>query len=101
MRATGQGMAVLTRLLAQALGEPVLDRTGLDGLYDFELAFDMSDLAARAAQSGLLPPGAASTPSDNPPLMTAIEQQLGLKLERTRSPVSVVVIDAAAMPVGD
>jgi hypothetical protein len=57
--------------------------------------------SARAAQSGLLPPGATSTPSDNPPLMTAIEQQLGLKLERTRSPVSVVVIDAAAMPVGD
>jgi uncharacterized protein (TIGR03435 family) len=101
MRATGQGMGVLARLLSQALGQPVFDRTGLDGVYDFELAFDMSDLAPRAARYGLLPPGVAAQPSDNPPLLTAIQEQLGLKLERQRSPVDVIVIDAATVPVAD
>ena len=101
MRATGQSMAVLTRLISQALGQPVLDRTGLEGAYDFELAFDTSDLAARAAQSGLIPPGVATTPSDNPPLATALQEQLGLKLERQRAPIEVVVIEAATMPVPD
>jgi uncharacterized protein (TIGR03435 family) len=101
MRATGQSMAVLTRLISQALGQPVLDRTGLDGGYDFELAFDTSDLAARAAQSGLIPPGVAATPSDDPPLVTALQEQLGLKLERQRAPIDVVVIGAATMPVPD
>ena len=101
MRATGQSLAVLTRLVSQALGEPVLDRTGLDGLYDFELAFDTSDLAPRAAQSGLLPPGVAAAPSDNPPLATALQEQLGLKLERQRASIEVVVIEAATLPVAD
>jgi uncharacterized protein (TIGR03435 family) len=102
MRGTGQGLAVLTRLLSQALGQPIVDRTGLDGLYDFELAFDMADLAARAASSGLLPPEAAArTPGDNPALATAIQEQLGLTLERQRTLVDVVVIDAAILPVAD
>jgi uncharacterized protein (TIGR03435 family) len=101
MRATGQPMAVLTRLLSQALGQPVLDRTGLAGLYDFELAFDTTDLAERATRSGQLPPGVAGVPSDNPPVATAIQEQLGLKLERHQSAVDVVVIDAATMPIAD
>ena len=91
MRANGASMADLAQFLWGPTGRIVLDRTGLSGLYDWEITFDR-----RVTQQ----PGPPST-SDSPVLITALQEQLGLKLESTRGPVEVLVIDGAALPEPD
>ena len=66
------------------LDRMVLDRTGLKGNYGFALKF-----------AG---PQAATPDPDRPQLITALQEQLGLRLEARREPVDVLVIDAAAQP---
>jgi uncharacterized protein (TIGR03435 family) len=102
LRGTGQPVSVLVRLLSQAVGRSVLDQTGLTGLYDFELTFDPAVLAGRAAEAGVfLPPETVSPPSDSPSLATALQEQLGLKLQSQKSMVDVVVIESAEIPALD
>lgn len=76
-------------MLAQALGRPVVDKTGLVGRFDI-------DFRAAAPSAG---PGAAGTPlAELPSVFTAVEEQLGLKLLTGRGPVEVLVIDRLEMP---
>lgn len=75
-----------------ALDRPVLDRTGLTGRYDFKLAWTPTE-----SQFGGIAPR-ESPESTEPDLFTAIQQQLGLKLEATRGPVDVLVIEQAERP---
>ena len=87
-------MANLASFLTAAAGRMVVDRTGLNGLYDWELTFD------RAVRPQATLPG--DTPASNSPsLVTALQEQLGLKLESARGPVDIVVIDSAALPRAD
>ena len=66
------------------IDRPVLDRTGLKGNFGFAVKFS---------------PAAATNPDpDRPHLITALEEQLGLKLEATRAPIDVLVIDGAEKP---
>jgi uncharacterized protein (TIGR03435 family) len=78
---------LITMLRAPALGRPIIDKTGLTGLYDFTLEFD-----PRAATGGTTvdgqDPGA-------PDIFIAIQQQLGLKLVEAKAPFDVVVVDQA------
>ena len=85
-------MGSLTRV-----GRAVVDRTGLTGNWEFELQF------APEVPPGQLPPGAAPPPvdPDAPNLFTAIQEQLGLKLEATKGPVEVLVIDSVQHPTTD
>jgi uncharacterized protein (TIGR03435 family) len=70
---------------------PVIDKTGLTGLYDFNLDFSIPGATTRPMPGqGGMPPPADFLPPD---FQTALEQQLGLKLERNKLPVSVIVID--------
>lgn len=102
LRASGQPLSQLTQLLTQATGRVVQDKTGLTGLFDWRLTFDPQVLMAMVGQLGLqLPPGAALPPSDNPSLLTALQEQLGLKLNSERGPVDVLVIDSAEQPTVD
>jgi bla regulator protein blaR1 len=106
MRLTGRGqieahgtsMDSMCHELSQQVGRTVLDRTGLTGKYDFTLEFDPDGLAPMAgpAQSGQ--PGAPPPDSGKPSLFTAVQEQLGLKLESQKAPVSVVVIDHIEAP---
>jgi uncharacterized protein (TIGR03435 family) len=73
-------MAALANLLSQVGPGPVVDKTGLTGEYDFTLAWDETN---------------------GPALTTAVQEQLGLKLEPTKVPVSTFVIDSAAKPEVD
>jgi len=83
-------MSDFTALLQRALlDRPVLDRTGLTGRYDFDL-----DWAPDETQFGGEVPVAPSD-AQAPPFFTAIEQQLGLRLEATRGMVQALVIDNA------
>jgi uncharacterized protein (TIGR03435 family) len=75
-----------------ALDRPVVDRTGLTGRYDFTLEWTPDETQFDGA-----------APRDNgdeakPGLFAAIQQQLGLKLEATRGPVDVLVIDGVKRP---
>ncbi len=82
---------------------PVLDATGLEGGYDFTLSFSAVGLTRApgggpGGQPGLPPPSdvaTASDPNGSLTLFEAIEKQLGLKLEATKRPVPVLVIDHA------
>lgn len=86
-------MGDFTSLLQRALlDRPVVDRTGLTGRYDFDL-----DWAPDETQFGGEVP-VAPADAQAPPFFTAIEQQLGLRLEATRGMVQALVIDHAELP---
>ena len=107
LRGDGQSMAMLTNLLTQFTGRTVIDKTGLSGLYDWELRFDPQVfLASMAQQAGINIPAALlqnanSIFADSPSLLTALNEQLGLKLDSQRGPVEVLVIDSAELPEPD
>ena len=83
-------MAAFANLLSLGVGRPVVDETGLPGAFDIDLTYS-PDLGAAASQTA--PPVNAA-----PSLFTALEEQLGLKLESARGPVNVVVIDRVERP---
>ncbi len=101
MRGDGQPMETLVRLLTQALDRSVVDQTGLTGLYDWELHFDPEVFSRMAGQAGLNLPAFPTAPSDSPSLITAIQEQLGLKLDARRGPVDHLVIEHVEAPVPD
>ena len=76
-------------LLQGQVGRPVVDRTGLAGLYDVEYTF--------APQ----PPGPSTelaAGANVPPVLVALEEQLGLKLESERTQVPVLVVESVGRP---
>ena len=85
------------RSLQGLAGRLVLDRTGLKGPYDLELSF------AQDRPNGPLPPGVEVPPADPnaPNVFTALQEQLGLKLESTKAPIEVLVIDSIEQPTPD
>jgi len=89
-------MDVLAQFLGQSVDRTVVDRTGLSGVFDFTLEF-APDLGP-----GSQPGAAASAPSSDtsapPSIFTAIQEQLGLKLESQKGPVDVLVIDHVEEP---
>jgi uncharacterized protein (TIGR03435 family) len=83
-------MSSLAMMLTQVVHRPVIDRTGLVGNYDVELKWT-PDLAGDADSSKV---GSDTGPS----LFTAVQEQLGLKLEAAKQKVGVLVIDHLEMP---
>jgi uncharacterized protein (TIGR03435 family) len=77
------------------MDRPVVDQTKIEGRYDFSLRWtpDESQFPDRASQM-TAPPGDA----DPPDLYTAIQQQLGLKLQAVKAPVDVIVVDHGERP---
>lgn len=99
-RANGQSLEGLVQVLTQATGRTVVDRTGLTGLFDYQFQFDPEVMLRMAAQQNNLP-AASAPPSESPALMTALQEQLGFKLDSRRGPVDVVVIDHVEAPTPD
>src|SRR5580700_2094836 len=87
----------LANLLARFLNKSVLDMTGLSGDFDIDLVYT-PDQTPTAPDGG---PRPVTGPSDGPSIFTAIQEQLGLKLESTRGPVNVLVIDHVERPTPD
>ena len=99
----GQPISAFTNALANQLGRPVIDETGLAGAYDFTLTF-MPDSGGRGLPPGPPPPGAPELPPidpNAPALPTALQEQLGLKLESAKGPVEMIVIDSIDQPTED
>jgi len=90
MDAKACSMSRLALKLADILGAPVSDLTNTNGKFDFALRWVPDDLQAR--------PGASSDTPAGPTLFTALQEQLGLKLEARKVPVDVLVIDHADLP---
>ena len=98
---SGRTIAQIIPMLADLVGRPVMDKTGLTGLYDFTLKFAPEGRVVGPFGPPL--PGAPVPPvdPDAPSLSTALQEQLGLKLESARGPVEVVVIDTFEKPTLD
>jgi len=86
MRATNMSMSEFPMMVQFFLDRPAVDRTGLAGRYDFQLKWTTDE--SRVATDGSAPPG----------LFTAIQEQIGLKLEAVKAPAEVLVVDAVARP---
>ena len=100
---SGRTMADLIPLLADLLARPVIDKTGLTGMFDFTLKF-APESAGSSTVIRLLSPGGQQAPAadpNTPSLVAALQEQLGLKLENARGPVEVVVIDKFERPTLD
>jgi uncharacterized protein (TIGR03435 family) len=90
LQSRGAPMEWLTQVLTTTpvvtgIDRPVLDRTGLKGTYGFALKFTPA-------------PGGGPQDPDRADLFTALQEQLGLKLEAIRAPIDVLVIDGAEKP---
>jgi uncharacterized protein (TIGR03435 family) len=95
--AVNASMADLSGLLqGTVLDRPVVDRTGLVGRFDFTLNWTPDDSQFRSM--GIRVPPPSGDPNAPPGLFTAIQEQLGLRLEAARAPVDVVVIDRIERP---
>jgi uncharacterized protein (TIGR03435 family) len=98
---SGQPISVFVQMLAQSTGRPVVDKTGLTGPYDITMKY-MPEAGMAGMPGGALPPGVnLAIDPDAPNLFTAVQEQLGLKLENARGPVDVTVIDRVERPTVD
>jgi bla regulator protein BlaR1 len=89
----------LAEILSGELGLSVLDRTGLKGFFDLNLEWTPDESQVRGAADG--PDGRVRTPApdpNGPSIFTALQEQLGLKLEKQIGPVEVLVIDHVERP---
>lgn len=92
VKATGITLPAFADLLVEDVSPEVgfvfVDRTGLSGVYDIDLKWTPDNGSPQYAQ----------TPADGPSLFTAVEEQLGLKLDSAKALVKVLVIDHLEMP---
>jgi uncharacterized protein (TIGR03435 family) len=92
----GTPLSSLSNYLASAVVQQVVvDRTGLEGRFEIRLEW-APDQASSVGRGDT-----ATQPADKPAIFTALQEQLGLKLEAERGPVDVVVIDHVERPTQD
>lgn len=101
IRIRGRTMADFTTLLSRlsltgsSLNRLIINRTGLEGRYDAELKFTPDVVPPPGLP---LPAGFPAIDPNGPSIFTALQEQLGLKLDAQRAPVDVLVIDRAERP---
>lgn len=90
----GYSVGQLADLIARTVHGLVVDHTGLEGMFDFELSWAPDEPVLSDAAAPVLD-------SNKPSIFTALSDQLGLKLEKRNEPVEVVVIDHIERPTED
>ncbi|HEY2381747.1 MAG TPA: TIGR03435 family protein [Terriglobia bacterium] len=90
---THESLPNLANLLQSYARRPIVDKTNLDGFFDITLQWAFETLSATSTAG----PPSAEEPS-GPSLFTALEEQLGLKLESAKGPVQVLVVDSVQKP---
>ena len=88
-------MPQLAESIANVMGRPVIDKTGFTGKFDVHLEFNLVGTAYRPVNPD------APTDTSRPTIFTALEDQLGLKLESQKGPAEILVVDHAEKPAGD
>jgi uncharacterized protein (TIGR03435 family) len=91
----GVGFQSLSGQLSLVLDKPVIDKTGLPGLYDVHLEWTPEEVTASQPADAAQPAPTADTP---PSIFVAVREQLGLELKPARGPVTVLVIDSIEKP---
>jgi uncharacterized protein (TIGR03435 family) len=103
-------MSELTRMLSMVLNRPVLDRTGLTRHFDVDLTFAVDDLSAGLTmvsgsvaghREAMAAAAAANDSNAVPNILTAVQAQLGLKLDPGKGPSEVMIIDRVEMPTAN
>ncbi len=97
MVAGGASMAQLAKTLTTWVGRIVFDRTGLDGAFDFTLKWT-PDQMPQGFDKKIAAGGLAPADPDGPSIFTALQEQLGLKLDSQKGPVDVMIVDRAEHP---
>jgi uncharacterized protein (TIGR03435 family) len=99
---TGQGLPIssLVSMLSQELHQTVIDKTRLTGKYDFELAWtpDQGSDPMFKGPEGAQPRTDSAPDASGPSIFTAIQEQLGLRLQSSKGPVETLVVDHIEMP---
>jgi len=99
IQASGATVTFLANYLSNSLGRTVVDKTGITGEFDFQLAFTPEKPAVPSPDAaGPRPADGAAAADLGPDFFTAMREQLGLKLESARGPVEVLVIDHVERP---
>jgi uncharacterized protein (TIGR03435 family) len=98
LRGGGAVFAEFVRLLADFLDRPVIDNTKLTGAFDLELQFTSDRGSLPGVPGGLT---TAASPTDIPSIFTALQEQLGLKLNSQTGTADVLVIDRVSPPSED
>ena len=90
LTATAITLSTLANVLADQLNRTVIDKTGLTGVFDLKLKWTPDRLLNNATDDGSqnLPPS----------LLTALQEQLGLKLDSSKGPVETLIVDHAEKP---
>jgi uncharacterized protein (TIGR03435 family) len=99
LAAGGASMTLLATLLSGRVQRIVVDRTGLTGNFDIDLTWTPDQISQ--GPGGASPPGVPPLDPNGPSIFTAVQEQLGLKLESSKGPVDVVVIDSVDHPTED
>ncbi|HEY2470583.1 MAG TPA: TIGR03435 family protein [Terracidiphilus sp.] len=84
----GDSLALLAEELSKEVGRPVIDKTGIAGRYNLKVRWTPDGLPANGSSAADAPPS----------IFTALNEQLGLKLNSGKGPVQVLVIDHVEMP---
>jgi uncharacterized protein (TIGR03435 family) len=99
MRGLNLSTAKFAEFLGTLIGRAVVDKTGFTGKFDLHLDFALDDaIAGLPFHRGPGDADQTADPAARPSIFTAIQEQLGLKLESTKGPVEVLVIDRAERP---
>lgn len=93
-------LGLLVQTLSQMLGRTTLDRTGPKGVYDVELKWTPDQSTTNGPFADAPAPGFEPPPLDAtaPNIFTSLQEQLGLKLEASKGPAEVIVIDSVERP---
>jgi uncharacterized protein (TIGR03435 family) len=97
IEANGVPIANFIQGLSQQLGRPVIDKTGLKGLYNIKLQWT-PELGEVLVKPGGAEPSPPPLDPSGPSIFTAVQEQLGLRLESAKGPVEVLVIDGVQRP---
>jgi uncharacterized protein (TIGR03435 family) len=98
---TGTDMSHFADWLSSIVGRNVIDKTGLQGKYDFTMHWSRESLLATAGAGAESGKAAVVDDSSGPSIFTALQEQLGLKLESQKGPVDTLIIDSVEKPAED
>jgi len=96
----GATTGALAQMLSQQLGRTVMDKTGITGNFDVKMNWTPEPGQGGGPFGGAPPPpeAVASSDTSGPSIFTAIQEQLGLRLETQKGPVEIIVIDSVSKP---
>ena len=92
---------MVTSQLPSVAGRTVIDKTGLNGMFDVRLEWNPDPSVTRSPAAAAAATAAAALPGERVDIFTALQEQLGVKLQSARAPLEVLVIDKLERPTPD